>query len=235
MSPSLIGALNEKPLHRALKEAYARPGDRLEARVGRYIVDILRGDLIIEIQTRHLSSVRRKVLALVEDRDVLLVVPVAVTRTIVRQSDDGAVSAWRSPKRGAVVDVFDELVSFPQLVGHPRFTLEVALTSEEEVRRPDPTRGWRRHGWVVDHRRLIEVVDRVRLGSVADLAALVPLGLVEPFTTADLARSVGRPRPLAQRMAYCLARAGAIIPVDRDGNAVRYALRRANQDARVTG
>ena len=218
-----IGVLNEKPLHVALKLAYARPGDRLEARVGPYIVDILRGDQVIEIQTANLAAIKRKILTLVEGHDVLLVVPIAARRSIVRLSDDGTtVTTRRSPKRGAVTDVFDGLVSFPELVCHPRFVLEVALTSEEEVRVADPRRGWRQKGWAIDHRRLVAVDDRVRIDSVAALIALVPPELPEPFTTADLAHALRRPRLLAQRMAYCLARAGAIVPVGKTGNTVRY-------------
>ena len=222
-----IGVLNEKPLHVALKLAYARPGDRLEARVGPYIVDILRGEQVIEIQTANLAAIKRKILTLVEGHDVLLVVPIAVRRSIVRLSDDGTtVSTRRSPKRGAVTDVFDGLVSFPELVCHPRFVLEVALTSEEEVRVSDARRGWRQKGWATDHRRLVAVDDRVRIDGVAALIALVPTDLPEPFTTADLAHALGRPRLLAQRMAYCLARAGAIVPVGKTGNTVRYMSRR---------
>jgi hypothetical protein len=221
---SAVGTLNEKPLHAALKRAYAVPGDRLEAPVGRYVVDILRGQEIIEIQTRNFSAVKGKVVTLIEEHDLVLVSPVAVDKRIVKlPRDDGeTATARRSPKHGLVVDVFDELVSFPQLVAHPRFSLEVALISEEEVRRWDPKRAWRRRGWVIDHRRLVDIVDRVRLGCVGDLAGLLPTELVEPFTTADLAAALGRPRRLAQRMAFCLRSAGAIDPVGKAGNAVRY-------------
>jgi hypothetical protein len=218
-----VGVLREKPLHEALKRAYALPGDSIEAPVGRYIVDILRGDQVIEIQTGNFAPLRTKVATLVLDHDVLLVAPVPLRKTIVRLAADGSsLTTRRSPKRGAVVDVFTDLVSFPHLVGHPRFALEIALTSEEESWRQDARRGWRRRGWVVDHRRLIEVVERVRIASVQDLTALLPSGLPEPFTTADLARSIGRRRVLAQRMAYCLAKAGAIVPVGRTGEGVRY-------------
>jgi hypothetical protein len=221
--PTPIGTLNERPLHVGLKAAYEQPGDRLEAPVGPYIVDILRGELVIEIQTRNVSAIRRKLAALVEGHDVLLVLPIATRTSIVRLSEDGTESAARlSPRRGTVADVFDELVSIPRLIGHPRFALEVALIRVEEVRRPDAHRGWRRRGWVTDHRRLSEVVDRVRIASARDLAAHIPHGLPEPFTTADLATALGRPRAMAQRMAYCLAMSGAVRPVGKTGNAVRY-------------
>jgi hypothetical protein len=63
-----IGTLNEKPLHAALKVWYALPGDRLEVSVGGFIADIVRGDLLIEIQTRHLAAMKRKLHALAEGR-----------------------------------------------------------------------------------------------------------------------------------------------------------------------
>jgi hypothetical protein len=50
-----IGLLNEKSLHSALKHWYARPGDRLESPLDGYVVDILRGDHVIEIQTRNFA------------------------------------------------------------------------------------------------------------------------------------------------------------------------------------
>ena len=55
-----IGLLNEKSLHSALKHWYAKPGDRLEFPLDGYIVDILRGDQVIEIQTGNFSSIKHK-------------------------------------------------------------------------------------------------------------------------------------------------------------------------------
>ena len=49
----------------------------------------------------------------------------------------------------------------------------------------------------------------------ADLARWLPEELPEPFGTAELARLSGRPRWLAQKMAYCMSRAGAISEVGR--------------------
>ena len=46
----MIGTLNEKPLHAGLKEWVARPGDAFEQPVDGYVIDIVRDDLLIEIQ-----------------------------------------------------------------------------------------------------------------------------------------------------------------------------------------
>jgi hypothetical protein len=53
-----IGLLNEKPLHASLKQWYSRPGDRFEVPIDRFVIDIVRGDLLIEIQTRNLAAIK---------------------------------------------------------------------------------------------------------------------------------------------------------------------------------
>ncbi len=57
---------------------------------------------------------------------------------------------------------------------------------------------------------------------VTDLAALLPPGLPEPFTTEDLALGLGRPRRIAQQMAYCLRRVDVLVAVGKRSHAVEY-------------
>ena len=219
-----ISTLNEKPLHAALKEWYAQPGDRLEVPVDGYIIDIVRGDLLVEIQTRSFSSLKKKLVALTESHPVHLVYPIAQEKWIVKLGDDGYshTSRRKSPKRGKVEDIFAELVSFPQLLAHPRFSLEVLLIQEDELRRHDPNRGWRRRGWMTVERRLLRVVDRQVFETPQDIGNLLPSALTEPFTTAHLSAAISRPRRLAQQMAYCLREMGLIASVGKRRNAVLY-------------
>jgi hypothetical protein len=220
-----IGSLNEGTLHAALKEWYGQPGDRFEVPVDGYFVDIVRGDLLVEIQTRSFSSIKGKLVDLAERHRLRLVYPVAREKWIVKLAEGGRTRSKRrkSPKRGAFEDLFGELVSFPRLLAKPNFALEVLLIQEEEVRRHDPNRAWRRRGWVTHDRRLLQVVDRRLFETPADMADLLPAGLAEPFTTSDLASALGRPRRLAQRMAYCLRKMGVIAQVGKQGNAFLYA------------
>jgi hypothetical protein len=218
-----VGTLREKPLHAALKQWYAQPGDRIEEPVDGFVIDIVRDRLLIEIQTGGFAALKRKLGKLLDDHAVHVVHPIAVETSIVRIDETGEVlSRRRSPKRGAAVDLFAELVSFPELVVHPHLTVEVLLVRVEEVRRFDGTRAWRRKGWVIEERRLLEVVDRRHIDSPDDLASLLPVALPPAFTTADLAAALGRPRRLAQQMTYCLRRAGVIQTVSKNGNAAVY-------------
>lgn len=228
-----IGSLNEKPLHAALKSWYAEEGDEFEVPIDGYVIDIVRGDLLIEIQTRSFSSIKDKLGKLVSDHALRLVYPVPQEKWIVKVSDDGhsRVSRRKSPKRGRVEHVFAELVSFPTLLADPNFSLEVLLIQEEELRRFDERRGWRRRGWVTLERRLLRVLERVRFETPADMVVLIPRDLAEPFTTSDLAAALAQPRRLAQQMAYCLREMGVVVHVGKQGNSILY---RRTTDQRLT-
>ena len=219
-----VGLLNEKPLHAALKAWYAQPDDRFEVDVDGSVIDILRGELLVEIQTRSFSALKRKLEKLVVNHAVRLVYPIAAEKWIVRLSDDGTVSGGRrkSPKHGAMSGLFRELVSFPHLISHHNFALEVLLIQEEEVRQQGLARNWRRRGWGTVERRLVQVVDRRLFAAPADLAALIPASLEEPFTSAGLADAMNQPRWLAQKMVYCLRGMGAIAEAGKQGKASRY-------------
>jgi hypothetical protein len=216
--------LNEKPLHAALKKWYAQPEDQLEVSVDSFTVDILQGDLLVEIQTRNLAAIKRKLTALTVNHLVRLVYPIALEKWIVKLSQNGQrlLSRRKSPKRGTLEQVFEELVSFPHLLAHPNFSLEVLLIQEEEVRRYDGTTNWRHKGWIMHERRLLQVLGRRLFETPADMGALVPAALTEPFTTAELAEVTGHPLWLAQKMAYCLREMGALLPAGKRGRGILY-------------
>lgn len=215
-----IGLLNEKPLHASLKQWYARPGDRFEVPVDGYVIDIVRDDLLIEIQTRNFASINAKLCKLTRSYEVRLVYPVVQEKWIVRDGGGGAVRR-KSPKRGRLEDLFWELVSIPQLLSNPNFSLEVLMIREEEVRRYEGKRRWRRKGWVTERRRLVDVVDRRLFVTSTDWLRFVPDGL-QSFTTKDLATLADTRRDLAQKMAYCLRHARMIELIGKQGRANLY-------------
>jgi hypothetical protein len=219
-----IGTLNEAPLHAALKAWFARPGDAMEVPLHGYIVDVVRDDFWVEVQTSNVSHIKRKLAALAEHHPVRLVLPVAQEKWIVRLGADGVsvVGRRKSPKRGAVELIYRELVSIPRLLAHPNFSLAVVLIQEEEVRRPDPTVNWRRNGWATVERRLIGVIETRVFETPADLAALLPDSLSEPFTARQLAAAIRQPVWLAQKMIYCLAVTEMMAQVGRLGRARTY-------------
>ena len=221
-----IGLLNEKPLHAALKEWCAEPGDQFEVNVDGYIIDIVRGNMLIEIQTANCSGIRSKLADLAERHPLRLVYPIAGEKWLLKlpKEEDGRPTRRKSPKRGVAEELFKELVSFPQLMCNPNFSLQVVLIQEEEVRRYDGKRRWRRQGWVTEERRLLKVIESNLYNTPADLIAMIPAELPDPFTTADLARSMQIPRWLAQKAAYCLRQMGSITHVGHKSRSYLYTL-----------
>lgn len=219
-----VGTLREKSLHAALKAWYAQPDGEIEKPVAGYIVDVVRGDLLIEIQTASFGSIKDKLTNLLALYPVRLTHPIALERWVVRVAGDGCtqLSRRKSPKRGRVEQVFDELVYLSDLAAHPRLTVEVLLTREEVIWCDDRQGSWRRGRWSIQDRRLIEVIGQITLSDPADFAALLPADLARPFTNRDLAQAAGLPLRLAQRMNYCLHKMGALAAAGKRGRALLY-------------
>ena len=134
-------------------------------------------------------------------------------------------SRRQSPKRGTLLDIFDELVYFTRVFPHPRLTMEVVLVEVEEWRYPGHgrRRRWRRNDQVVADQKLVSVGRAIRLSSAADLIGLIP-PLPQQFHTGHLAELAGIHRWVAQRIAYCLREMNAVEHVGKQGNALVYRL-----------
>ena len=220
----LIGTLGEKSLHAAVKDWYAQPGDQLEAQVDGFYVDIVRRKLLIEIQTANFSSLKRKLSTLTKKHRVRLVFPIAQEKWIVRVASDRVTQIGRrkSPKKGHLFHLFEELVSIPELMKNENFSLEVLFVQEDEIRCNNGLGSWRRKGWSIADHRLLRVVSNKVFRKPLDFLSLLPLELPDIFSTYDLAKITGNPRWLAQKMTYCLRHMGALEVRGKDGNALLY-------------
>ena len=159
------------------------------------------------------------------DRHRIRVVhPIPCERTIVRlpESGRGAAKRRRSPKRSGYELVFEELVSFPELIAHENFELELVATREDEIRKWAKRPRRRKFQWVVAERRLVGVLAMRLIARPEDLLELLPRDLPEAFDTAELASAWQKPRAFAQQVTYCLRKAGVLAEVDRRGNARVY-------------
>jgi hypothetical protein len=220
-----IGEIQEKSLHAALKLYYAQPDDVVEARVDGYFIDIVRGDTLLEIQTRNFAAMKRKLNALLDAHPVRLIHPIAKERWVVRISEDGEIiSRRKSPWRGTVDLLFRELIRFPEMVLHPGFSLEVAFIQEEEIWRDDGRGSWRRKHWSIADRRLLSVLECLTFESPDDFRRLLPESLPDPFTAVELAATRGCATNLAQKMVFCLRRMAVVDVVGKRGQAYLYRL-----------
>lgn len=215
----------ETSLHRQLKQRYAGATARQEVRVGRWRIDAVVRGRLIEVQLGSLAAIRDKVQALLADHRLLVVKPIILRKRLVKLDRRGRVISDRqSPKRGTLLDVFDELIYFTRAFGHPNLTIELPLVEVLEQRSPGHgrRRWWRRDDYVVVDQQLTEFVSRVRLRTAGDLLRLLPERPPEPFDTAQLAQALAVRRPVAQRIAYTLRKTGAAAACGKRGGAWLY-------------
>jgi hypothetical protein len=214
----------ETSLHRSLKERYATGGDRRpEVPIRGYRVDAVDdAGRLVEVQSGPLGPLRGKLSRLLPDHRVRIVKPVILRRRLVRRVrvDGPDISARSSPKRGALHDVFDDLVGIVRVFPHSNLDIEILGVSIDEVRTPRR----RRPGYSIADRRLGTICTSALLAGADDLWTLLPDDCDgrEPFTTFDLAERLGRPPWFAQRVAYCLRLTGAARVVGKVGNRIVY-------------
>jgi hypothetical protein len=216
----------ETSLHRQLKAIYAKQDARTEVPVGRYRIDAVVDDLLIEVQHASLASLRDKVRDLLREHRVLIVKPIIARKQLVKRArkNGRVMDRRRSPKRGSMIDLFDELVYFTGVFPHDNLTLDVPLVDIEEWRYPGHGRRRRRrdNDFVVEDQRLVALRQIRRFRTAADLVGLLPSGLPTPFHTGHVATALGMQRWVAQRIAYCLRKTGAVDEVGKQGNARLY-------------
>ncbi len=219
-----IGLKNEKSLHAAIKNWYGQKGDRLEVKVGSYVVDLVRDDLLIEIQTKNFSAIGKKLRKLSEKHKVLLVHPIAKEKWILKvDPEEGKqLSRRKSPKKGQVFHVFNELVRIHDLINKENFTLEILLVKEEEIQCPDGMGSWRRKGVSIIDRKLLEVTESIKLSTKKDFVALLPQTLPKPFSNKDLSIELKVPINLARKITYCLKKMDAIEEVGKKRNELLF-------------
>jgi hypothetical protein len=219
--------MTEYSLHTQIKNWYSTQRDEIEVKVDGYIIDVVRDGLLIEIQTRNLSAIKKKLEKLLLTRQVRLVYPIAKLKQIVYESKSGDfLKKRKSPKKGKLVDLFNEMVHIAQVVNYENFSFEVLLIEEEEVRCNDGKGNWRRKGISIKDRKLLKVFDSVVFEDRNDFLKFLPDNLDGSFTNRILAKEMGISIKLAQKITYCLRKMNALII---DSKKKRELLFRVNQ------
>ena len=219
-----IGTRAQTDLHRALVAWAAGDTGRIEVEMDGSVIDAVRGETLIEVQTSSLGAIRPKLERLVEEHPVRLVHPRSARKWLRCYAAEGDEILWerRSPKKESYLDAFGELVYIPKLLKHPNFELELVLVERRELRCNDGQGSWRRKGISIVGQELVQVLESRRFASPNDLASLLPPTLDDPFSVSALAKAAGIRNRLAGRMAYTLYKAGALERVGKRGKAYLY-------------
>ncbi len=205
----------ESSLHSAIKKWCLLEGDKPEAKVDGFVVDIARGDLLIEVQIANFSAIKPKLLRLLKDHKVRIVYPIPKEKWIVHKSTvTGKISRRRrSPKKGNLTDLFNELIRIPTLFSTGNLSVEVLMIEMEEIWCDNGRGSWRRRGACIEDRKLIRVLERKLFDSKADFLKVLPEDLPVLFSNNILAQCLGIRVGQSRKMTYSLRKMGVITHV----------------------
>lgn len=216
----------ETSLHRELKDRYAHTDAETEVKLGKFRIDVVRDDELIEIQHGSLAAIRGKVSTLLKKHRVRVVKPIVSRKRLLKRAAAGKriVDRRMSPKKGTLLDVFHEMVYFCRVFPHDNLIVEVPLVTIEEYRFPGHGRR-RRHrqrDHQVEDQKLTGIESTHEFRTAKDFADLLPKKLPSQFDTQQIALGLEIDRWFAQRIAYSLRQIGGITLAGKRGNAFLY-------------
>ena len=222
ISEQSIGTKNESSLHRSLKYYYADQGNTETTKAG-YVCDAIGTDgEVIEIQTGNFCALKKKIPALAKSGKVRLIYPVIVKKTIELYSPEGKLlSRRKSPKKGTILNIFDELVYVPELLKLKNLVIEIIYVDAIERRRNDGKGSWRRKGVSIEDKILENHRNGIVLKKKSDwLEHFLPLK--DQCSTKALAEAAKISPEEARKIIYTLEKAGFLEKTQKQGRSWLY-------------
>ena len=217
--PSGIGTYQEYSLHANLKDYYTNENGQTEVQLENYIIDVVNGNQLIEIQTKNFSQIHEKLLILLRlGYNVKLVHPIYEEK-IFRTKDGDKESVRKSPIRDNLLAIFNELVYIPELFLFENFSFEVVFAKIEIVRKKIKANKYRN----LD-KKLIEALRIMKFAKPEDFLFIIPYELQKRLTTKNFMASLGIKYPLASKIIYFLAKTNMLRIIEKEGNLKIYAV-----------
>ena len=215
----MIGTLNEKTLHRQIKSRIEPDVSCHEIKVGSFIADIYTGGRIIEVQTRGLWHLERKLNEFLKFAPVTLVHPVALnTRLIWLDPKTGEVREERlSPKHGSIFSSAVELIRLKKYLKEPRLDFLIILVNIKELRLLDGYGKSKKSRASRLDKIPTEFLDEIYLREPEDFDVFLPKTLEGEFTSRDYGREAAASPRVSQSAINLLYTMGRIKECGRDG------------------
>lgn len=218
-----IGTLNEKSLHAALKFYYEENAVNHEVRVGEHVADIIGEDGVIEIQTRALYRLGKKLSELLGEVRVTVVYPLEGRRYVdwIEPETGELAESRRSPKRTGIYHALGELYGIRDQLKRPGLTIRLPLLETRHQRLLNGRSKDRKRGSAK-----ADIIPSALLGEAViegreDYRKFLP-ELVGSFTVQDFARAAGTDRRTAWRAVTVLTLMGALREDGQSGRSKLY-------------
>lgn len=218
-----VGVLNEFSLHSQLKDYYSNDNGLVEQNVENYVIDVVKGKELIEIQSKNFSQIKFKLLDLLKKEfQVKLVYPLIIEKHYITDNQI-SIKKRKSPKKGNLFDLFNELVYIPSLLLYPNFTLEVLLISVSEERKAITNNFKKRKKYKTINRSLMNIKKKFIFNSPQDLLFILPYTLENSFSTKELMLALHTNNyKLVSKLVYVFKKLFLIEQVSKIGNRIYY-------------
>lgn len=171
---SSIGTKQERTLHQYLKYYFCNESKYHEQKCYGYIVDILKDEKIIEIQTSSFNAMRKKLETLLSIYPITIVYPIIYEKIIHNYDEDGClINIKKSPKKEHPLKIGKELYKINYLLNNKNLSFICPILKIEEHRIPYVNRYKQRKMTRIDQIPH-ELVDLVELKSKTDYQKLIP-------------------------------------------------------------
>lgn len=213
-----IGTLGEKTVHAVLKEYYGGGDESKEISIGGFVADAVSEDGIIEIQTRQLFRLDKKLTVLLPLCRVNIVHPIEAVKYLLTIDPDSGelISKRKSPKKLNVWHGIAELYGLRKHLNDENLTVRFPVLTVEETRLPASGKGRRRRCPKID-KIPCEMTEEYVLRTKEDYTALIPAGLRDNFTAAEFAGLCGTDIDTARCCLNIMMTLGAVEEFGKEG------------------
>ena len=219
-----IGGLGERGLHKILKCFIEPDESRHEIKVEGFVADILRGDEIVEIQTRDFSPLRRKLPVYLKNYRVTVVYSIAREKRIhwIDPTSGEVSGGRRSPKTGGIGEFLLELYKLRPILPLDGLCFELYWLDVDEFRMLTGRSRDRKHYGAYRRERIPTRLDRIeRVASPDDYLEYIK-DLGDSFTCAEFAKALSMYPGAANRALQTLVTLGVVERIGKRKNAYIY-------------
>lgn len=217
-----IGTKQEKNIHKVLKYYLCEDANNHEIKVDNYYVDVLKDDMIYEIQTRSFNLIKDKINALLKFHNVTIVYPMTIEKMIyILDEKNEIIRKRKSPKSASPLTICSELYKIKHLLSHPNLHLMIILLKTNETRYLRMNRYHRLVSSRIDEVPL-EISSSLTFNQISELVLLLPDNLPNEFTTTDLKKSLKVSQKEAVLIANILYSLKGIDRIGKRGNSYIY-------------
>ncbi len=219
-----VGTLGEKPVHRTLKYFVEPDRAHHEVKHQGFVVDVMNGDGIFEVQTRAFDRLAPKLEKLLPEQPVTVIYPIIKEKRLIwiDPENGGAEPPRKVSKKGKLSDFLPELSKIRAFIGNENLTFRIYVLTADEYRLLDgygAEKKKRATKFTVIPTDILEIKE---FKAVKDLRGLLPENLPDIFSARQFYSAIGmRGRRAYFALAFCMEM-GFIKRVGKSGKAYLY-------------